>query len=42
MLDREIAHEVEVDLRRDIDRVPLDTERGVIDDLQVTRKTVTL
>ena len=37
-----VAHEIEVDIRRHVDRVFLQTESTIIDDIQVTRETVTL
>ena len=42
MLHRIVAHEIEVDIRRHVDGVFLQTERAVIDDIQVARETVTL
>ena len=42
MLDREVADEVQVDVRRDVDGVFLDAECRVVHDIQVTRESVTL
>ena len=42
MLDGEVAHEIEVDVRRYVDGVFLEPESAVIHDIQVSRKTVTL
>ena len=42
MLDGVVADEIEVDIRRYVDCVFLEPERTVIDDIQVTRETVTL
>ena len=42
MFHRVVAHEIEVDIRRHVDRVSLQPVRAVIDDVQVPREAVTL